>query len=120
MKKTPVVNESDTEFVAIGKRLCGERKLRHLSQTEFSDRLGLTKETQIQYEAGRRVPNARYLAELHRLGFDVMYILTGSRTMTVPMDMEYQILFDAYQSAPEILQRAAIAFLKSANHEHNT
>ena len=29
---------------------------------------------------GRYIPNAFYLAQLHRAGFDVIYILTGERT----------------------------------------
>lgn len=96
-------------------RLAIERKKLGLSQPELGNSLGYTKYTQLQYEAGRRFPNACYLAGLHQAGFDVMYILTGTHSLAAPMPAEQQRLLAAYEAAPVQLRNAAFAVLDSAN-----
>lgn len=75
-------------------------------------RCGVTKQTQIKYEGGANYPDTRYLEQADRLGADVMYVLTGSRTYEVMSD-EHQNLLDAYLDAPAELKRAAFAVLLS-------
>ncbi|MDD5175769.1 MAG: hypothetical protein PHQ05_05030 [Sterolibacterium sp.] len=74
--------------------------------------MGVSKSTQIKYESGESFPDAQYLAELHEIGFDVLYIITGTRS-TEAMTAEHQNLIEAYQDAPLPLKIAAFAVLVS-------
>ena len=44
---------------------------------------GVGKHSQINYEAGKRHPDAKYLCEIASVGADVLYILTGQRNEPV-------------------------------------
>ncbi len=64
-----------------GDRLKEERNALKLNQQAFADRVGVSKTTQFNYEKGLRQPDATYLAALSEMGVDVMYVLTGSRSL---------------------------------------
>jgi transcriptional regulator with XRE-family HTH domain len=66
--------------VAIGARLKEERGRLDLSQSDFGELGGVKKLTQIAYEQGGRVPDARYLVALAEQGVDIAYVLLGTRT----------------------------------------
>ena len=53
-------------------------------QPEFADIAGVGKQSQINYESGKRQPDAAYLAAISAAGADVGYILTGERTFQPP------------------------------------
>lgn len=53
-----------------------------MSQMVFAERGGVTKKTQMLYEGGERFPDAQYLASIAETGVDVLYVLTGRRTVS--------------------------------------
>lgn len=65
--------------VGIGMRLREERQRLALRQGDLAAALGVAKTTQVNYEAGRRLPDAGYLAAARRQGLDVIYVLSGTR-----------------------------------------
>lgn len=96
----------------MGGRLAFERDSLNFKIVDWALQCGVTKQTQIKYEGGANFPDTRYLVEADRLGADVMYILTGSRTYEAMSD-EHQNLLEAYLDAPAELKRAAFAVLLS-------
>ncbi|BBL69713.1 helix-turn-helix domain-containing protein [Methylogaea oryzae] len=67
-----------------GERLRKERQRLEMNQTQFAALAGVQKQAQINYEAGKRSPDADYLAAIAAAGADVQYILTGRR-VAVPV-----------------------------------
>lgn len=66
-------------MITIGERLKEERNRLGLSQARIGDIAGVTKNSQINYEANKRSPDSAYLAKIAEIGADVNYILTGIR-----------------------------------------
>ena len=64
----------------LGDRLREERNRLGVSQSEFAHACGVEKGSQINYEAGRRYPDAAYLGQADKLGVDVLYVVTGNRS----------------------------------------
>lgn len=75
--------------------------------------MGVSKTTQARYESGDNFPDARYLAELDRLKFDVLYIITGVRSSDA-LTAEHQNLIEAYEDAPHAVKIAAFGMLLTA------
>lgn len=73
---------------------------------------GVTKQTQIKYESGDNHPDTKYLAACEAHGVDIVYVITGRRSIDAMSD-EHQNLIEAYEAAPEDLKRAAFAVLLS-------
>ncbi len=67
----------------VGMRLAEERKRLGYSQTEFSEAAGSGRASQVNYETGKRFPDAEYLEAAAKLGVDVQYVLTGVRSMNL-------------------------------------
>lgn len=65
--------------MSIGSRLKEERGRLRLSQTALAEVAGVSKTTQVFYEADERVPDANYLSLVSKHGVDVSYIITGRR-----------------------------------------
>ena len=63
-------------------RLREERVETGMSQTEFAAVAGVGKQSQINYESGKRHPDASYLSAIAGIGVDVLYILTGRRELS--------------------------------------
>lgn len=80
---------------------------------DFAILCGVTKQTQIKYENNSNAPDTRYLEGCLARGVDVMYVITGERSASAPLNPEYQNLIDAYEAAPEPLRRAAFGVLLS-------
>jgi transcriptional regulator with XRE-family HTH domain len=66
-------------FVGIGDRLREERERLGLNQTDLAAKVGVSKNSQYNYEKGERSPDAEYLAALQGVGADTTYILLGQR-----------------------------------------
>ncbi|MDW5418133.1 helix-turn-helix transcriptional regulator [Iodobacter sp. CM08] len=62
----------------IGHRLKSERIRLGLSQTAFGAIGGVLKQAQSNYERSERYPDAGYLESLHKVGVDILYIVTGT------------------------------------------
>lgn len=60
-----------------GKRLRAERERIDKTQTELGAVGGVQKNTQHNYEADKRQPDAAYLAAIATAGVDILYVLTG-------------------------------------------
>ena len=110
-KRAPVNGES-ADFGTFEGRLIAERDRLGLKQVDLCARIRVSKTTQIQYEQGRRRPDVNYLIDLEKLGFDLMYLLTGERSSSA-LSAEHQNLIDAYQDASPALRDAALAVLLS-------
>ena len=63
-----------------GERLKEERKRLGLTLAEFANILGIHRNTQGNYEAGREPPSD-YLAAAQEAGVDVAYVMDGGRTL---------------------------------------
>jgi len=63
-----------------GERLRTERERLGLSQAAFGELGGVQKVAQINYEKGKRHPDAEYLAAIAAAGVDVLYVLTGQHS----------------------------------------
>lgn len=99
----------------IGERLKIERQRLGLSQEEFAAAGGVQRRAQIRYEAGERNPDAEYLAALPAMGVDVLFVLTGTRSVVIANDLspaEAALVDNFRHSAPE--DREAIQQIGSA------
>ena len=64
-------------------RLRAERERLRLTQDEMVVKTGVSKRSYCAYEAGDTAPSAKLLAALVEAGFDVPYLLTGTRSTPV-------------------------------------
>ncbi|EPL60407.1 TraP putative transcriptional regulator [Stutzerimonas stutzeri B1SMN1] len=65
---------------AVGRRLTLEASRLGLTGTETAAGIGCSRRTWCYYEAGKSCPDAVALARLDKLGFDVLYVITGRRS----------------------------------------
>ncbi len=101
-------------FISIGERLREARIAMGKSQTEFADIAaaagvpGATRQSQANYEKGRQMPSAAYLAAIAEAGADILYVVTGrlggdaNVAMSSHLPPDEQLLLEAYRgmSAP--------------------
>nr|WP_183003589.1 helix-turn-helix transcriptional regulator [Achromobacter sp. UMC71] len=66
----------------IGDRLREERVRLGMNQDEFAEAGGVQRRAQGNYERGERAPDADYLARIAGRGADVLYIVTGARSLS--------------------------------------
>ncbi|ELY5677713.1 helix-turn-helix transcriptional regulator [Salmonella enterica] len=64
----------------LGSRLKDERKRLGMNQTKFVELIGVSRGSQVAYEADKKIPGGTYLALIEKVGVDVLYVLTGKRT----------------------------------------
>lgn len=99
--------------IEIGDRLAEERKRLKLSQSAMAEIGGIVKVTQLNYELGRRAPDADYLARVAAVGVDVLYVVVGMRTPPMPgaeddgkqsmrLDKREQALIKNYEAADDV------------------
>lgn len=67
-------------MVTLGARLRSERCRLGLSQRALAEIGGVKTNAQGHYEQGLRLPRADYLAMVHSVGVDVVYVLVGINT----------------------------------------
>lgn len=100
----------------IGQRLREERERLDLSQERFAAVGGVQKRAQINYEAGERSPDAKYLENISVLGVNLVYVLTGQRkeaaTPAITADEMQLVMY--YREAQPAVRKAAVAALLSA------
>ncbi|MEO5348022.1 MAG: helix-turn-helix transcriptional regulator [Magnetococcus sp. YQC-9] len=96
-------------------RLKDERKRLKFNQTVFGELGGVSIDAQSDYETGKRFPDARYLTAIAAAGADVCYILTGTRTPTIPATTspDESALLDAYRAADEAGRAALLITAKA-------
>jgi len=112
VRKNIPVNTKSKNLSILGGRLAYERERLKLTIVDFALQCGVTKQTQIKYEAGDNFPDSRYLERAAGIGADVYFILFGRRDLQAVSD-EHQNLIEAYEDATPLLKRAAFAVLAS-------
>lgn len=86
----------------LGPRLKAERIRKGMTQDEVARLGGVGKNAQVNYERSvdeklRRAPDADYLAQLARAGFDIHFLMTGERLADQTETPEaLRSLFDAW------------------------
>lgn len=69
-------------MLALGQRLAEERDRLGLTQERFGELAGVSRNSQANYEKGARQPDASYLEQIAASGVDVLYVLTGARSLS--------------------------------------
>lgn len=91
-----------------------------LNQTEFGELAGVTKKSQMLYEADERAPDARYLLAITEAGANVLYILTGlnqevtgqsNRSTSTDLPPDEQLLLDSYRGLSSAKKKQLLASL---------
>lgn len=117
--------EKGIEMSELGDRLLSERKRLTLSQTEFANLGGVTKNSQFLYETNKRKPTGEYLMGVAEAGVDVLFVLTGRETPEAEASLAkdeaslikaYRTMTKAGQSS--LLELASLA-AKGALEENN-
>nr|VFK20382.1 MAG: Helix-turn-helix domain-containing protein [Candidatus Kentron sp. LPFa] len=87
-------------------KLREERKRLGYNQADFAAIGGITVNTQYLYEKGKRSPDSVYLSAISKAGADVLYILTGKRSVHEDsLKPEEEALLDNYRNSSEDSQR---------------
>lgn len=97
-------------------RLRGERKARGLNQAEFGALGGVGLQTQSRYEKGETEPSAGYFAQLATAGVDILFILTGHRTIeSLPSDVS--VVAQVISHMPKRSRAAFVRLLQILAHD---
>lgn len=97
-------------YLNIGERLREERERLGFTQPAFGAIGGVQKLAQLKYEKGERYPAADYLAAVGKVGADVQYIITGTRSLEALTSDEIHLL-ERFRAAPIAVKAAAVAAL---------
>lgn len=100
--------------VKIADRIREERKrLGFATQALLADKLGISASSVHNYEAGKRSPDADFISAFGEIGADVLFVITGKRTVTALAPDEAALL-DNYRNTPparrSTLQEVSAAF----------
>lgn len=91
-----------------------------LNQRDFAELAEATLDRQHRYETGKHQPNAEYLARLAGHGVDILYLLTGDRNESAPLDREVSDLISDFEMLPPPLKRIAGAVVRTMREEAET
>lgn len=86
-------NSKDISSVSVNSRLKSERGRIGGGQQKWADKLSVHKVTYLRWEKDTPIPSDK-LSELAMLGFDVQYILTGTRCERKKVDKNTRTLSD--------------------------
>lgn len=98
--------------VKIGDRLREERNRLGLIQTDAAKSAGVSYVTYIGYEKSERFPNAESLYGLFLVGFDVLYIVTGTRNNSTLSNTQAAVL-EQFGQIDERLHPAVLTSLQA-------
>ncbi len=96
-----------------GERLKNERIRLGLNQAEFAERLGIHKNTQTNYENGKRKPSNEYYAAAAELGVNIPYVITGNTILDFPKkaaELAYRV-FNCYKNGFDSNAMSALFFM---------
>jgi transcriptional regulator with XRE-family HTH domain len=94
-------------------RLREERERLKLSQVALGEIGGIKKLAQINYESGKRTPDAQYLQAISRIGVDVLYVVTGERSTAGVLTSDERQMLDLFRAAPLAVKAAAMGALEA-------
>lgn len=69
-----------TFFACVGERIKEERSRLNYGETGVADACRVSRRALSDWENGRTTPNSEALALMSVMGFDVLYIVTGTRS----------------------------------------
>lgn len=102
----------------ISERLKEVRDALGVSQQAMADQFGVSLRSQQNYEAGKRTPDAEYLAALAKKDVDIQYILTGQRSADAAtgaglagLSAEEQLLVESYRTLSVTRRKQLLADL---------
>ena len=98
MKTKKNINPSD--------RICSERIDIGLTQKQLAVALGVTEQSQVQYENGKLPKFEAYLEKFAQLGADISYIITGKRGGVILSEEEKEFLKLLRKASPEMRETA--------------
>ena len=113
----------------IGSRLKEERERLGVTQPLFAEAADAKKRTLIDWEKGVSSPTALQLSSLATVGVDVLYVVTGQRSQSIPaqaaLPREQQLLLNCYAvcnaaAKKHLLQTAAFLASGSKPGESNS
>lgn len=93
--------EKTLEKLTVGERLAHWRELAGMTQDEFARAMGVSRSTQANYEADKRLPDFAYLAMLKAKGFQIGWLM-GDPYMAAeqrPLSAAELLLLGYYQKA---------------------
>ncbi|MFN3881478.1 MAG: helix-turn-helix transcriptional regulator [Nitrincola lacisaponensis] len=85
----------------LGARLREERNRLEFSQPKLAEAVGVSKNTVIAWEKGTTSPTAVQLSGLSVMCFDVLYILTGNRSVPTRLSTDELALLDNYRASSD-------------------
>lgn len=94
-------------LVDVGARLRRERERLGLNVTELGALGGVNRNSQGEYESGKRPCSASYLVALREAGIDVAFLLTGERAIDRLESAEVELL-DGFRRLAHDQQQAVI------------
>lgn len=106
MQISALVNTHSAEIRMIFLRLKEEREKLGLTQPAMALIAGSAKRTIVDWEKGVSSPTAVQLSALSAAGFDVLYILTGTRQGAVAENKREQSLLDDFRRSSDEGKRA--------------
>lgn len=92
-------------------RLKEERTRLEMSQTDFAKSCGIKRNAQIKYEKSERNPDSDYLEKAHKIGVDVSYLITGTRTQPVVLPSDEALWLDSYRALDIEEKKMALGFV---------
>lgn len=93
--------------MALGRRLAEERDRLGLSQERFGKLVGASRDSQANYEWGLQRPDSAYFENIAAAGADVLYILTGTRTISeAALEADLKRYGDAWEVLELALKRS--------------
>ncbi|WP_374041238.1 helix-turn-helix domain-containing protein [Klebsiella pneumoniae] len=103
----------------IGNRLREERERLGLSQPAMGEIGGVKKLTQLNYEKGERVPDSTYLNAVAKIGVDIQFVVTGTRSAAM-LSRDEEELLSSFRAAPLAVKAAVLAALTAGNSASNS
>lgn len=96
----------------ISQRLVSERERLGLNKGEMAVAGGVAQPTYLRYESGDRSPDGDFWSRIAEAGADVLYILTGRRSLALPAEAllppDERLLVDNYRSCTPEAKRNLI------------
>lgn len=92
-------NDDPELLFCIGVRLREERERLEETQESIAKKLDITSKTWSKYELGKTNPTTMTLVMLGSFGFDVGYVLTGTKSPVAGLSPKENTLVENYRSA---------------------
>lgn len=103
-----------TEFDRLrGERLLNERKRMGKNQKDSGLLIGVTVQTWLAYEKGSRKLDHEQISLLYEAGFDVMFLISGNKSVPSLLSQSEQELIRLFHQVPENDHSALIKMIRA-------